>query len=420
MEQTRVVYAQQFISKEKRVFLRTLFSVALVAYLFLAVSTQSLAYSTLKYGSRGSEVKTLQTMLNKVDNAKLTVDGIFGNGTKTAVRNYQKKKNLSVDGICGPKTWAVLSAEYEKLTKPAASTLKIGAGRTSPGTLTQGNAFSFSGSITSNYKITYVRVGVYKDSNGSNCVQQAAATPNATSFNISKLDSSIRFGKLSAGSYYFRVVATDSSGTSKTLVNSAFTVKSASATSASNNASTSLGQKTISRNKITYIVARGYKDSLVTKQTTSVNCTKTAGDIAISMWTGQLYQKTGWNNGCTWRESGSGKQIFKIGLEDSSIQSKLNKAGYLAANGAPCVLRLGIGINTGHSVTVVGVKSGANLNAITYDDLLIGDPADGKIKTLREMQQVGNCWHGGVRDTTWGLYVPLGVPDSLTQGFRIR
>ena len=229
MEHTKVVNAQQYINRETEAkVLRTLISVALVAYLFLALSTQSLAYSTLKYGSRGSEVKTLQTMLNRVDNAKLTVDGIFGNGTKTAVRNYQKKKGLSVDGICGPKTWSVLSAEYEKLTKPAVSTLKIAAGRFSPGTITQGSSYSFSGNITSNYKITSVRVGVYKDSNGSNSVQQATATPNATSFNISKLDTSIRFGKLSAGSYYFRVVAKDASGTSKTLVNNAFTVKSAS------------------------------------------------------------------------------------------------------------------------------------------------------------------------------------------------
>jgi peptidoglycan hydrolase-like protein with peptidoglycan-binding domain len=77
------------------------------------VTTNSSTYSTVRYGSRGSTVKTLQTMLNKVNNAGLTVDGIFGASTRTAVRNYQSKKGLSVDGIAGPKTWAALEADYK-------------------------------------------------------------------------------------------------------------------------------------------------------------------------------------------------------------------------------------------------------------------------------------------------------------------
>lgn len=55
--------------------------------------------STLKLGSKGSEVKTLQTKLG------LTVDGVFGPKTEEAVKKYQKEKGLSVDGIVGPKTW---------------------------------------------------------------------------------------------------------------------------------------------------------------------------------------------------------------------------------------------------------------------------------------------------------------------------
>ena len=49
-------------------------------------------YSTVRYGSTGQDVKTLQTMLNTVDNAKLTVDGKFGTSTQTAVKNFQKAK----------------------------------------------------------------------------------------------------------------------------------------------------------------------------------------------------------------------------------------------------------------------------------------------------------------------------------------
>lgn len=64
--------------------------------------------TTLKNGSRGNDVKTLQTALNKVGNYGLVADGIFGTKTETAVRDFQKKKGLSVDGIVGTKTWSAL------------------------------------------------------------------------------------------------------------------------------------------------------------------------------------------------------------------------------------------------------------------------------------------------------------------------
>ena len=58
--------------------------------------------TTIKKGSRGDTVATLQRMLN------LIPDGVFGPITEEAVRAYQASHNLSVDGIVGPKTWASL------------------------------------------------------------------------------------------------------------------------------------------------------------------------------------------------------------------------------------------------------------------------------------------------------------------------
>lgn len=49
----------------------------------------------------------MQTALNKYG-YNLTVDGIFGIKTETAVRNYQAKNDLSVDGVVGAKTWSKL------------------------------------------------------------------------------------------------------------------------------------------------------------------------------------------------------------------------------------------------------------------------------------------------------------------------
>ena len=60
--------------------------------------------TTLRKGSRGQEVRTLQSKLN------LIADGIFGSVTDEAVRDFQRGHNLAADGIVGPKTWAALGA----------------------------------------------------------------------------------------------------------------------------------------------------------------------------------------------------------------------------------------------------------------------------------------------------------------------
>ena len=63
--------------------------------------------ATIKKGSNGADVKTLQTRLN-ANGAKLTVDGDFGPATEVAVKAYQKAKKLTADGIVGPQMWAAL------------------------------------------------------------------------------------------------------------------------------------------------------------------------------------------------------------------------------------------------------------------------------------------------------------------------
>lgn len=54
---------------------------------------------TLKKGSRGAQVVTLQRKLN------LQADGIFGPLTEEAVKEFQKANGLTVDGIVGTNTW---------------------------------------------------------------------------------------------------------------------------------------------------------------------------------------------------------------------------------------------------------------------------------------------------------------------------
>jgi peptidoglycan hydrolase-like protein with peptidoglycan-binding domain len=84
--------------------------------------------ATLKRGSKGDNVKKLQSALNDLghgtrgscsifagsrefggDGQPLKVDGIFGPLTEAMAKAYQKWSNLIADGIVGPKTQETLA-----------------------------------------------------------------------------------------------------------------------------------------------------------------------------------------------------------------------------------------------------------------------------------------------------------------------
>ena len=74
-------------------------------------------YKQVGYGSQGSDVTELQKLLNK-NGYTLDEDGIFGDKTQAAVKDYQKKNNLDVDGIVGNNTWGALT----KVSTPSETT----------------------------------------------------------------------------------------------------------------------------------------------------------------------------------------------------------------------------------------------------------------------------------------------------------
>ena len=61
----------------------------------------------LRKGDKGDDIKLLQHRLN-ILGSQLAEDGIWGVKTDQAVRNYQYKAGLTMDGIVGPKTQAAL------------------------------------------------------------------------------------------------------------------------------------------------------------------------------------------------------------------------------------------------------------------------------------------------------------------------
>ena len=63
---------------------------------------------TLRKGAKGNITKLLQERLVNLGYSTNGVDGIFGSGTYSAVREFQKTRGLSVDRIVGQNTWRKL------------------------------------------------------------------------------------------------------------------------------------------------------------------------------------------------------------------------------------------------------------------------------------------------------------------------
>lgn len=82
-----------------------------------AVGRPALPAGGLQVGSSGPAVEWLQRRLNQIagpaghgvlGGRPLAVDGQFGDQTDRVVRVFQDHRQLSADGVVGPRTWALL------------------------------------------------------------------------------------------------------------------------------------------------------------------------------------------------------------------------------------------------------------------------------------------------------------------------
>ena len=76
--------------------------------------------TVLRTGSTGSAVEQLQFWLNTLAQYEssipsLTVDGVYGSGTASAVRAFQRKYGLTVDGVVGRNTWTELYDQFRSI-----------------------------------------------------------------------------------------------------------------------------------------------------------------------------------------------------------------------------------------------------------------------------------------------------------------
>ena len=94
----------EFKNKRNKIAFTLLIIFIILLILYNMFLENNMVLGLSKYGSRGSEVTQIQTKLKRWGYYKGNVDGIYGSGTLSAVKLFQKKNGLTVDGIAGTKT----------------------------------------------------------------------------------------------------------------------------------------------------------------------------------------------------------------------------------------------------------------------------------------------------------------------------
>ncbi len=95
----------------KKTALLILVTILIVVTLFYQTQIFDFGYSIAalsRYGSSGAEVTKIQTRLAAWGYYDGQIDGLYGYLTYSAVRSFQVKNGLIVDGIAGPQTLAAL------------------------------------------------------------------------------------------------------------------------------------------------------------------------------------------------------------------------------------------------------------------------------------------------------------------------
>lgn len=85
-----------------------IFALILAVASVVLVSITSANAASIQRGSSGDTVRQIQTKLKQWGYYTGSVDGIYGSGTEKAVRYFQQKNGLAVDGKCGAQTLAAL------------------------------------------------------------------------------------------------------------------------------------------------------------------------------------------------------------------------------------------------------------------------------------------------------------------------
>ncbi|MBR6531169.1 MAG: hypothetical protein IKT61_01550 [Clostridia bacterium] len=115
----------------------------------------------------------------------------------------------------------LLEKEFRVISKEKFDTLKL-TSATAPWSFLEGSTFSVHGTVTSEYVITAVTCSV-RSANGALQFTKTV-NPEANTFNINSIDRYMTFSQLKAGTYVYRIIASDTYNKDKVLLERTFTV----------------------------------------------------------------------------------------------------------------------------------------------------------------------------------------------------
>lgn len=251
-------------------------------------------------------------------------------------------------------------------------------GYTYPTSVLLGSAFTLKGIVYSNYTMTSVTACI-QNTKKENIIE-VTAKPNACEYDLKGIDAAMTFGKLTAGTYWYKVFVTDKKGKEMTAIKRKFTVSAPTVGSA----------KTLS-----------YNASLIEKighQSTGTALEKKAcASYALAYCNAILFGTTPsphdyWlaeeTVDCVW--SKGGYTTYAYGSE-----AEVLKAAYAQiAAGKPCILHV-TGNTAQHWVTVVGYKNVTALNELSADNFVAIDPWDGVLRTVSDKYKVKTTYRLG-------------------------
>ncbi|MGI6257921.1 MAG: SH3 domain-containing protein, partial [Anaerovoracaceae bacterium] len=308
------------------------------------------------------------------------------------VGSFKKDTTLKLDGLhitaSGEKWYRVYTnSKYgyipaSKIRLATGSGLSLSSNVSKPGTIQKGSSFVLRGSINSKYRMNNVVIGVKSSSGTWISGKYVSVNPNATSYDIARVDAAIKFGTLAEGSYYYCIYAKDVNGYSKTLLNHSFSVKGTTpptlitgemGTTLSYKTSviTSIGKQPYSGPCGIYAMAycRGILDGSFTKGVYGSIHKRIIGEYG-----------NGTNYAHWWKAGGS--NIYH------TTNSSCYREVYKQINmGKPCIIlvRNGYTGNT-HYVTVIGYTKGTTASNVNLGRLIAIDPAYGVVKYLGNMR----------------------------------
>ena len=106
----------------KKIILVTVILSSVITIFIVGFSKNNESQALSKYGSKSDEVRQIQQKLKNWGYYNGAVDGIFGSKTLNAVKLFQQKNGLTVDGVAGPKTLAAMGINSSSSSGSASNT----------------------------------------------------------------------------------------------------------------------------------------------------------------------------------------------------------------------------------------------------------------------------------------------------------